>query len=609
VGTYAEQSTGIKNLLGPKRDVAAIAAILMQQLGVQPASSKTLLDEAATRDGILRTFTDHLITPSKRGDLVIFYFSGHGSQIYDETNQEQDGYNETIVPFDGRIQGKPAADILDDELHALIERLDAKGVATIVILDSCHSGTGTRSLARLKRVQRLTKSSPNLPKALRTQRVAIPTTHDMLLAASRDNEPAYESGDSTDAHGEFTAALVSALKEGVAGASYRDLVSRVSIKLRAAGIDQSPQAEGDDRDLQAFSKPGKRGRVATQFSRKPDGSYEQRAGSLVGVTVGSDYAVYPTALKAATGNSEPIGRLKVSDVTPEKSTLKSSTPLDQSSLYGIEVAHRFDSLPPTIRVLEDPRGTLADLIKAVPDQLWTLKSSGTADYYARSSAGIVTFFRADESEMGQLAADNELPSNLATLARHIHKYRDVFGLTRSDAAMKLEIEAFALDTDGTRLRRLDRTSGRFIANVNDRIVFCLRNRASTSALYFHLLALNDSLYPTVLPITPLVGSTPSPVKRNSSFQTQVVRAQVAGVDVIRLMATTTAIPVEILGLSPHDRQLSREASRDPLHEILARYMMGVRSDAVAPMTAWVTEDILLETRPGAAAPRAVGTCM
>lgn len=45
-----------------------------------------------------------------------FHYSGHGGQVKDEAGDEEDGYDETIMPVDFMTNGQ----IIDDELHALM---------------------------------------------------------------------------------------------------------------------------------------------------------------------------------------------------------------------------------------------------------------------------------------------------------------------------------------------------------------------------------------------------------------------------------------------------------------------------------------------------------
>ena len=71
----------------------------------------------------------------KEGDEVVFYFSGHGGQIYDELGgDETDGIDELIVCHDGQ----KAVGILDDILKEWFEDFDTSRI--IFIFDSCFAG-------------------------------------------------------------------------------------------------------------------------------------------------------------------------------------------------------------------------------------------------------------------------------------------------------------------------------------------------------------------------------------------------------------------------------------------------------------------------------------
>ncbi|HUP14183.1 MAG TPA: caspase family protein [Niastella sp.] len=71
------------------------------------------------------------------GDIFFLTYSGHGGQIPDETDQEEDGLNETWILYDRQL--------LDDELFAIWPQF-AEGVRIFVLSDSCHSGTMVRML-------------------------------------------------------------------------------------------------------------------------------------------------------------------------------------------------------------------------------------------------------------------------------------------------------------------------------------------------------------------------------------------------------------------------------------------------------------------------------
>ncbi|XP_047310587.1 metacaspase-3-like [Impatiens glandulifera] len=78
-----------------------------------------------------------LLYGSKSGDSLIFFFSGHGSRVSDTNGDEEDGYDESLCPFDYATQGK----LLDDELNETLVRPLPYGAKLHAIIDACYSGT------------------------------------------------------------------------------------------------------------------------------------------------------------------------------------------------------------------------------------------------------------------------------------------------------------------------------------------------------------------------------------------------------------------------------------------------------------------------------------
>ncbi|HET7220450.1 MAG TPA: caspase family protein [Vicinamibacterales bacterium] len=86
---------------------------------------------------------DNLVASSRAGDVIVWQYSGHGTQVPDVNGDEKDGdspgKDEAICPVDmntGRM-------FTDDEIAALIYRLPA-GVSFTLLMDCCHSGTLNR---------------------------------------------------------------------------------------------------------------------------------------------------------------------------------------------------------------------------------------------------------------------------------------------------------------------------------------------------------------------------------------------------------------------------------------------------------------------------------
>ena len=68
-------------LQGCLTDVDLQRELLIHRFGFQPSDILTLTDQQATRSQIETAFVEHLVTPSKAGDVIVFHFSGHGSLL------------------------------------------------------------------------------------------------------------------------------------------------------------------------------------------------------------------------------------------------------------------------------------------------------------------------------------------------------------------------------------------------------------------------------------------------------------------------------------------------------------------------------------------------
>lgn len=71
----------------------------------------------------------------REGDIFFVSYSGHGSQIVDNSGEESDNRDETWCLFDGQLR--------DDELYRFWQCF-REGVRILVVSDSCHSGTVAR---------------------------------------------------------------------------------------------------------------------------------------------------------------------------------------------------------------------------------------------------------------------------------------------------------------------------------------------------------------------------------------------------------------------------------------------------------------------------------
>lgn len=97
---------------------------------------KTLLTQEATREKVVREISDAAAN-LRKDDIFMLSYSGHGGQLPDLNNDEDDGQDETWCLYDGQM--------VDDEIYYELGKFES-GVRVLVLSDSCHSGTVTKSI-------------------------------------------------------------------------------------------------------------------------------------------------------------------------------------------------------------------------------------------------------------------------------------------------------------------------------------------------------------------------------------------------------------------------------------------------------------------------------
>lgn len=142
ISTYKHSNKGLTPLFGAVADAKRMESFITNKLGFASSDIKLLTNEKATASEIKDAFRTWLIADTKAGDRVFFFFAGHGSQIKDDNKDEDDGMDETIVAYDSDPKTQ-TNQISDDVFEELIAQL--AGRKAVLIFDSCHSGTISRS--------------------------------------------------------------------------------------------------------------------------------------------------------------------------------------------------------------------------------------------------------------------------------------------------------------------------------------------------------------------------------------------------------------------------------------------------------------------------------
>lgn len=301
-------------LTGPRNDAREFANTLVR-LGV-PAANVTVLADGVrdleagiaapgygTKAAILAGL-DALAEASRPGDLVVFYFSGHGSQQPDLDGDEEGGADEIFLPYDVGHWNKTGVEnaLVDDELRARIDRIRDKGVDFFGVIDACHSATGFRDVpgddARSREVPPQALGVPGFsPAAQRSvlfdARAGKPHRgRAAFFYAAQEEEEALErvppNGEEGQNFGVFTYNLLKRLNQ-TPNLTYRTLHQSVmaDIKRNTLLATQTPEIEGDLIDepvLRLASAPPRR--------QWPIFRGKLQGGRLDGIAAGTVVALY-----------------------------------------------------------------------------------------------------------------------------------------------------------------------------------------------------------------------------------------------------------------------------------------------------------------------------
>jgi hypothetical protein len=78
-----------------------------------------------------------LTRTAESGDSCFVHYSGHGGRMKDDSGDEEDGYDETLIPVDYQQSGQIRDDVVYNELVAAMPA----GVTMTCLMDCCHSGS------------------------------------------------------------------------------------------------------------------------------------------------------------------------------------------------------------------------------------------------------------------------------------------------------------------------------------------------------------------------------------------------------------------------------------------------------------------------------------
>lgn len=247
VGKYQEPG---HNLPGIEKDVD-MARQIATRLGFELV--EVLKDDQATVANI-QAKLDYIARNTSENDRVLIYYSGHGSHVEDRNGDEDDGQDETLYVYDGNL--------IDDEFHKHLSAIKSKEM--VVLMDSCHSGTATKSLSAnkygatravakyvannaLSSKRGLGRTNPNAHKNFSVEGLDMPSNSSvkyLAIGAAQDHQYAL----ATDKGSMFTQAVLHTMEQKRASGStttWQDLFNGTKSNLAEMTDQFSPNLDGN----------------------------------------------------------------------------------------------------------------------------------------------------------------------------------------------------------------------------------------------------------------------------------------------------------------------------------------------------------------------------
>jgi len=366
---------------------------------------QVLTNEQATRQAILAGFRQHL-SQANGDDVALFYYAGHGAQSAapkDFWPVSPDRMMETLVCYDSRTD-KNHWDIADKEIAQLIAEIDQNNPHIVVVLDCCHSGSGTREVGQLedkaetgKTVVTTRKAPPDMrvrplesfivsPEAaqalsdLGTRSVTasptsikLPAGRHVVLSACSNIEEAKEYLGAGVPRGTFSYFLQASLAKASGGLSYRDLFKRTNALVRTAVGAQSPQLEATHSE--DLAQPFLGGAIAPStpyftVSYHKDHGWSIDGGAIHGLQSPTGdhtttlslfpFDAPPDQLKSAEGS---VGSAQITEVLPQLSKVESDALIETSDIFKAVVVS--SPLPPLQVFLQGDAAGIESLQQAL----------------------------------------------------------------------------------------------------------------------------------------------------------------------------------------------------------------------------------------------------
>jgi metacaspase-1 len=229
INNYPGVFNDLKGCVNDARDWSA----LLQGFGFDVS---LMLDSKATAQNV-KAALQGLVDVTNAGDIAVFTYSGHGTQVVDRNSDEADPYDEAIFLYDDTV--------IDDELRIILQGIHPQATL-VVISDSCFSGSVTR-IAGQKAIPRFVPPAVSTVGRVARRSFLIPEADmpEILISGCSDSEYSYDAEFNGRPNGAMTALAIGVIKQNP-DVTYREFYAGLRALLPSQDYPQTPQLEGSD---------------------------------------------------------------------------------------------------------------------------------------------------------------------------------------------------------------------------------------------------------------------------------------------------------------------------------------------------------------------------
>lgn len=509
IGNYPDPDKNGWPVISSMNDVPLIKNALILNQHFSEKNVQVLTDSQATKTGIINAL-DKLISAVNKGDVVVIHFSSHGEQIEDNNGDEIDGLDETIVPYGAVISddkdkfnqladGYIRDDLFGDKVIQLRNKLGKEG-DLLVIIDACHSGTGTRGVP----VAKVRGGKPAMVSNKFNAR-KIPDVADtsvfkentgtklnpdasrfVLISGAQAREINSEClDDNKNPVGSLSYAFSKAISSLEGTITYRGLFSMIENIMRQKAPKQKPVLEGDGIDWKLFGGNYEKQQLyfSINQSQSKNNQVVLNAGFVSGINVGSTINFYETGTTSTTGK-KPLNSGKVISANSFTATVKLDS-LDDNLVarnpyaFISELAYGTGKLKLDMQNVRSVTSMVKNGLKDFPlvefDQACELflDTSGSVKNWALKYPNSGNIF-----QDGFTFSGNEDISSLKDALKRFNRYRYLKGLSLNETGLTAIVQLVFLDDKGNidSMKQMARTPfGRLELKEGDQVYLRITN--------------------------------------------------------------------------------------------------------------------------------------